>query len=145
MKRSGFARRVYEPAPKAPLRPLARPVVYAKPSLVPTPMPKAPALRDERFRVMCRSMPCQHCGGSGDSAGVTWAHSNQAAHGKSMARKASDVFVAALCWACHSRLDQGSDMTQEARVALWTVAHRKTVALALTLGIWPNDIRVPGV
>ena len=108
-------------------------------------LPKKPPVRDERLRDMCRALACQHCGYSGENAGVTWAHSNQSKHGKAGAMKASDVYVAALCWICHRRLDQGKDWTQEEKVAHWTAAHRKTVALAVKSGTWPSGIAIPEV
>ena len=45
MKRSGFARAVYEPAPREPLRPLARPCVYWAASDVPVVVAKGIAAR----------------------------------------------------------------------------------------------------
>lgn len=45
-----------------------------------------------------------------------------------MGHKASDAFVAFLCFACHSWVDQGSG-TREARQGLWEDAHRKSLPL----------------
>ena len=99
-------------------------------------MPQKTAyIRDARYRDACRAMPCQHCG---SEVGVTWAHSNQAIHGKGLGIKASDQYVAALCQACHMHLDQGKDLTQGERVALWDAAHRETVETATKMGIWPT-------
>lgn len=100
-------------------------------------------VRDEAFQLMCRGMTCKHCGRGGPDAGVTWAHSNQGQHGHGRAIKASDIFVAALCWTCHGRLDQGGDWTQAERVAVWDAAHRLTVALAVELETWPKGYAVP--
>jgi hypothetical protein len=36
--------------------------------------------------------------------------------------------VAALCFRCHSNLDQGYQMSKEERRELWEEAHRKTIA-----------------
>lgn len=124
----------------APVRPgrislvdAAQPIVVA---------PKFPYIRDERLRDMCRAMACQHCGAAGDLAGVTWAHSNQGRHGKAQRKKASDQFVAALCFICHRLVDQ-STLDAEVRLRIWTSAHHKTVALALVLGTWPAGVPVP--
>ena len=106
--------------------------------------PKTAYVRDERLRDMCRAMACQHCGKSGPDAGVTWAHSNQGEHGKGKGIKASDVFVAAMCTACHSDLDQGKDWPQDVKVRVWEAAHRRTKLHALANGLWPKDIPCPG-
>ena len=125
-------------------RPRSAAVAVAGPARAILSLPKKPPVRDTRLRDMCRGMACQHCGMAGERAGVSWAHSNQSKHGKAGAMKASDVYVAALCWVCHTRLDQGKDWTQEEKVAMWNAAHAKTVALALKRGTWPDGINVPG-
>ena len=105
--------------------------------------PQFTYVRDERLRDMCRAMACQHCGAAGEGAGVTWAHSNWPEHGKGGAIKASDVYVAALCFLCHRMLDQGSSWTKAYKVSMWTTAHAKTVALGVHLGLWPRDVPLP--
>ena len=55
------------------------------------------------------------------------AHSNQLRDGKGRSIKAHDYRIAALCFRCHSELDQGSKMSKEDRVDIWEMAHRKTV------------------
>ncbi|MES2958495.1 MAG: hypothetical protein V4792_09915 [Pseudomonadota bacterium] len=107
------------------------------------PVPKFAYVRDERLREICRLMNCQHCGRGGPDAGVTWAHSNQSAHGKGKSEKASDIYVAALCWRCHVELDQGKAWGQELKVKLWTLAHEKTVRQAMRDRTWPADIPLP--
>lgn len=104
-------------------------------------------VRDTRLRDMCRELPCTMpgCGYAGPDAGVTWAHSNWSEHGKAMARKASDVYVAALCWRCHRELDQGHRWGAEEKRQRWVQAHRRTVRLAVTRGLWPPGIRKPDV
>lgn len=106
-------------------------------------MPKRAYVRDTAFRDMCRAMSCKHCGASGESAGVTWAHSNQGIHGHGRGIKASDEFVAALCWVCHRRLDQGNDWSRAEKVEVWNAAYRLTVALAVAQGTWPKGYAVP--
>ena len=130
----------YEPRPRSTTSLRAQIVDKPKPLVS---LPKFIYVRDLRLRVMCRQQPCQHCGASGPFAGVTWAHSNQAVHGKGGAVKASDIFVAALCAVCHRELDQGRAMTQEQRVVMWTVAHERTVRRALRDGTWPSGIVLP--
>ena len=58
---------------------------------------------------------------------VVAAHSNQLRDGKGRGIKAHDYRIAALCYRCHSDLDQGARMTKEERLNLWEEAHRKTI------------------
>jgi len=141
MKRSGFARQPPKPAKVYESHtPRVRPVAKATARLDQQlrQMPKDQIRRDLRYRDACRAMPCQHCGNASPMAGVTWAHSNWSEHGKAMARKASDEYVAALCWLCHRWLDQGAG-SAEVKRAMWEAAHARTVALGRQLGIWPGD------
>ena len=151
MKRSGFrpkapprreaTQSTYSPRPRAP----AVAISDGKARLV-MPVPKRDYIRDERLRDMCRAMACQHCYGAiCGNVGVTWAHSNQARHGKGKAIKASDQFVAAMGTACHAELDQGKSHTQAEKVATWERAHARTVALALKTSTWPAGVPVPGI
>ncbi|MFY8041619.1 MAG: hypothetical protein ACOVOD_01715 [Rhodoferax sp.] len=107
------------------------------------PVPKTAYVRDERLRDMCRAMPCQHCGALGPGAGVTWAHSNWAEHGKGKGIKASDVYVAALCSVCHAELDQGRAWSAEEKKRNWLCAHHRTVAKAVIDGTWPEGVELP--
>ena len=72
-----------------------------------------------------RESPCQHCGVQDGT--VVAAHSNQLIDGKGKGIKAHDYRIAALCYRCHSELDQGKNLSKLERVALWEAAHRKTV------------------
>jgi hypothetical protein len=107
-----------------------------------TARPKFQYVRDTRLRDMCRAMECQCCGLQGP---ITWAHSNWAEHGHGRGIKASDVYVAALCWMCHRDLDQGSRKTADERRALWDKAHGRTVRTAMERGLWPEGVPVPNV
>jgi hypothetical protein len=119
----------------------ARPVaVFTGEARAVVPVPKTAYVRDERLRAMCQAMRCQACGAWGVS---DWAHSNQGRHGKGKGIKASDVYVAAMCWPCHSRLDQGSDLTEPERVVLWEQAHARTLYLALRTNTWPPGVTMP--
>ncbi len=106
------------------------------------PVPKFAYVRDERLQAMCRAMECQACGAAGPDAGVTWAHSNLGIHGKGRSIKASDVFVAAMCHACHAALDQGMAPKAE-KDATWLAAWRRTVSEAVARGLWPAGIPIP--
>lgn len=147
MKRSGFKPR--RPPVRAATqctytpRPRAAAVAVHNQDRMAVPVPKFLYVRDERLRDMCRAMACQHCGRAGPDAGVTWAHSNWAAHGKGKGLKASDVFVAALCSICHRELDQGHAWSEAFKLTMWTAAHVKTVIEGVHRGLWPRDIPIP--
>lgn len=107
-----------------------------------TAFPKFQYVRSRKLLKAVASLPCQHCGRQGCTQA---AHSNQSAHGKGRSIKASDVYTAALCETCHSALDQGSHMTREQRVTLWTNAWRNTVRALLANGLWPAEIAIPDI
>ena len=66
-----------------------------------------------------------HCGAQDGT--VCAAHSNQLRDGKGRSLKASDAAIAALCYTCHSRIDQGSTLLKQERIDMWENAHRKTM------------------
>jgi ferredoxin len=67
--------------------------------------------RSEKWLQAVRALgECVNCGCNGVQA----AHRNE---GKGMGMKVSDCLSAALCPVCHSRIDQGMDMTREQRRA----------------------------
>lgn len=82
--------------------------------------------RNQRLLEIVRNSPCQNCGSQNGT--VCAAHSNQLRDGKGRSLKAHDFRVAALCFRCHSNLDQGYQMDKEERRELWEEAHRKTIA-----------------
>jgi len=82
--------------------------------------------RNQRLLEIVRSSPCQNCGTQNGT--ICAAHSNQLRDGKGRSLKAHDFRVAALCFRCHSNLDQGYQMDKEERRELWEEAHRKTIA-----------------
>ena len=81
--------------------------------------------RNKSLLEAVRAAPCQLCGA--EDGTVVAAHSNQQRDGKGTAIKAHDYRIAALCYSCHSQIDQGSKMSKEDRQDLWEMAHRKTV------------------
>ncbi len=89
----------------------------------------------------CRQLPCQHC--SRQDGTVVAAHSNQAKHGKGRSIKASDIFVAALCFSCHSEIDQGARLSQDERETVWRDAHARTMFLLVNLALWPAKLPLP--
>lgn len=81
--------------------------------------------RNKKLLETVRTAPCQHCGVIDGT--VVAAHSNQQRDGKGKSIKAHDYRIAALCYCCHTGLDQGSKMSREERVEMWEEAHRKTI------------------
>ena len=107
---TGFARKVYERAPAAPLRRATRTAVLAVCTDMGNPMSKTEQHRNPHLLAMARGKPCLFrlpdiC--NFDPETTVACHSNQRAHGKGGARKADDEYSAWGCFACHSWLDQG--------------------------------------
>jgi hypothetical protein len=98
-------------------------------------------VRDEALRKAYRAIPCQNC--MRNDGTVCCAHANWAAHGKGKSIKASDDRGAALCFECHSGLDQGRELTREERRQVWEGAHRRSVELLVSEGLWPAHIPAP--
>lgn len=70
-------------------------------------------------------MPCQLC--ETEDGTVVAAHSNQLVDGKGKGIKASDYRIAALCFTCHTDIDQGNKLSKEQRREFWEIAHRRTI------------------
>jgi hypothetical protein len=81
--------------------------------------------RNKKLLEIVRQSPCQHCGT--EDGTVVAAHSNQLSDGKGRGIKSSDYRIAALCFRCHSELDQGKNLSRAERTEMWEVAHRKTI------------------
>lgn len=81
--------------------------------------------RNKKLLESVRVLSCQHCGI--DDGTIVAAHSNQLRDGKGRGLKAHDYRIAALCFSCHSNLDQGKELTKSERVEMWEEAHRKTL------------------
>jgi hypothetical protein len=81
--------------------------------------------RNKDLLEIVRRSPCQVCGK--EDGTVVAAHSNQLRDGKGRGLKAHDHRIAAMCFVCHSNLDQGNKMSKEERVEMWEEAHRKTI------------------
>lgn len=147
MKRTGFARKLPLMA-VAERPPRAMPTVDPSRFRLPRPVsgdvvavPKATYIRSKSLREAYRLIPCQSCGA--DDGTVVCAHANESWAGKGMGIKASDDRSASLCFTCHARLDQGSDMTRDERRAFWLAAHMKTIPALVAAGHWPKHIPVP--
>ena len=81
--------------------------------------------RNKKLLETVREAPCMGCGT--EDGTVVAAHSNWLRDGKGKGIKAHDYRVAALCFRCHSELDQGSKMSKDERRWMWEEAHRKTI------------------
>lgn len=136
-----FARRIYTPPPKPPIRPATRQAAYPAPGAAIVTLPKHDYVRSPKLLAAVRTLPCQHTGTVGQTEA---AHSNWAM-GKGMGIKADDSRVAALCRSVHRDLDHGSKLTETQRKTLWWTAHCKTVRLLLARGLWPDDVPVPDI
>lgn len=89
--------------------------------------------RSKKLLEAARLLPCQHCGANNGT--IVAAHSNQLRDGKGKGIKAHDYRIAALCFTCHSDLDQGSRMSKQERMDMWEEAHRKTIGLFFEQGL----------
>jgi len=89
--------------------------------------------RNKKLLESVRTSPCQNCGSQDGT--VCAAHSNQLRDGKGRSLKSHDFRIAALCFRCHSHLDQGYQMSKEERTELWENAHRKTIGWLFENGL----------
>jgi len=81
--------------------------------------------RSDKLLKSVRDCPCQSCGAMDGT--IVAAHSNQMRDGKGRGLKADDYRIAALCYKCHTELDQGKNMSREERLNMWEDAHRATI------------------
>jgi hypothetical protein len=81
--------------------------------------------RNKKLLELVRQSPCQICGKQDGT--VVAAHSNQQRDGKGMGLKAHDYRIAALCFTCHSEIDQGKTLSKQEKFEAWDEAHRKTI------------------
>lgn len=66
--------------------------------------------RNRSLLDLAAGMYCVMCGAHDGT--IVAAHSNLQEHGKGMGLKADDSMTAWLCYGCHTRLDQGSEMSK---------------------------------
>jgi hypothetical protein len=81
--------------------------------------------RNKKLLEIVRESPCQICGIQNGT--VVAAHSNQLKDGKGRGLKAHDYRIAALCFTCHTEIDQGNKMSKQERLNAWEEAHRRTI------------------
>lgn len=140
MKRTGFARKVYVPPPRAPLKPLSRPVVYGEPMPFVSPVMKENPLRSEPYRKLVATLPCIMCGAAGIS---------QAAHadmGKGAGIKTDDRTCFPACSTqpgrvgCHDTIGASGELGKEKRRELERLYGAETRAKIIAMGLWPSDL-----
>ena len=105
MKRTPLARST-KPMQRSPMKRGTKPMRSRKPGRRKESVDMdAGKVRSEKLRQLCGLLDCQRCGAPAPSDP---AHSNWFEWGgKGGMTKASDVFIAALCRACHEWLDFG--------------------------------------
>lgn len=140
MKRGGFKRQEWQPAPKPVHKPLASAPNYASASAIAPPVLKGEYLRHEGYRRAVASLPCCVCGIAGFSQA---AHSNR---GKGAGLKTDDRTCFALCCdrpgvkGCHPKYDQ-YELYPKAAAALvaeaWGADTRRKIEMK---GQWPADL-----
>lgn len=69
--------------------------------------------RNPKLLALARGQACVMCDAQDDT--IVSAHSNLLEHGKGKGLKSHDGMVSWLCYRCHTKLDQGKDMTREQR------------------------------
>ena len=89
--------------------------------------------RNQRLLEALRGLPCQLCGI--EDGTIVAAHSNQQIHGKGMGVKAHDCYVAALCFKCHSQIDQGMMYDKQTKKEMWDLAFQRTI-----LELWKREM-----
>jgi hypothetical protein len=91
------------------------------------------AYRNQKLLEAIRQAPCMCCGA--EDGTVCAAHSNQMRDGKGRSLKADDYRIAALCFTCHSELDQGAKMSRQERLDMWEAAHRASIGWLFDTGV----------
>lgn len=130
LRRTGFKKKQYEPAPAAPLSQLLRPVNVARVTAVFRTVPKTVEYRNPHLLTLARGMPCllrvpDVCMGNTET--TVACHSNLGVHGKAGARKADDHYSVWGCMACHRWLDQDKRPSYEEKAATFMAAHARQV------------------
>jgi hypothetical protein len=130
-----FKRRLYEPPPSAPLKPLEKPPRYGAAELAPAPKETRALLSDADQRKLYGHVAGLECGRCWRHGRTQVSHSNQLIDGKGRSLKAHPWRIAALCDECHALIDQGRDMTKDERREAWNAAHRWTLGELFARGL----------
>lgn len=90
--------------------------------------------RSPKLLKLVRDMNCMACGKYTNGQTVP-AHANWHQYGKGVGLKAHDCFVAAVCSACHDRIDGRTGwLTADEQYELWHAAWLKTLAFLFIEG-----------
>jgi hypothetical protein len=89
--------------------------------------------RNPKLLEAMRELPCALCGA--EDGTVVAAHANQLRFGKGRSIKAHDWAAAALCFNCHTEIDQGTKFSKAEKFQFWEVAFFKTLHL-----LWDRKI-----
>lgn len=84
--------------------------------------------RSRKLLDAAKDAPVCFCCGKQNDGTVVMAHANWHEYGKGKGIKAHDWAVAAICYECHSQLDQGNTMSNEDKKHVWIRAHILTLA-----------------
>ena len=134
MRRTGFARKAYTPAPPAPLRAVECRGTYAT-RPVPVLVPKENAIQHSGYMNLVRAMACMHCGRPPRS---DFAHADQ---GKGQGIKTDCRRGFPLCRACHHMVGSTGTLGRDERRRLEAVWGARTRERIEAEGTWP--VRLP--
>lgn len=134
-----FARPVYTPPPRPPLRPASRRAVYSRSDAGPVVIAKESAVRSEPYRRLVAALPCIACTLQGYS---------QAAHVPPDGRglKQDDRQTFPLCATrpgidgCHVRYDRWQMFPRAQAVEVGLQWAAQTRAAILACGLWPASL-----
>lgn len=133
LRRTSFARKVYTPAPPAPLRPVERRATYAgQVSLVL--VPKEIAIQHEGYMNLVRAMACMHCGKVPRSQ---FCHADQ---GKGQGIKTDCRRGWPGCAACHHLIGSTGKLGRDERRRLEAEYGARTRAAVRAAGQWPKKL-----
>ena len=130
MKRSGFKKRVYEPARASLPRPVERSGAYAPASAMSVPVAKERVLQHEGYMALVRTMSCIRCG----VAGVQFCHADM---GKGTGIKTDCRRGFPACPSCHWLLGSSGQIPRAERRELEARYGRLTRQCVLACGLWP--------
>lgn len=133
MRRTGFARKVYTPAPPAPLRPVERRSTYAG-AVTLRLVPKEEPRQHAGYMNLVRAMACMHCGHPPRS---DFAHADQ---GKGQGIKTDCRRGFPLCRACHHLIGSTGKLGRDERRRLEAEYGARTRAAVQAAGQWPKKL-----
>ena len=128
-----FARRLYVPLPRAPVRPATRRATYSAPAAIIV-VPKAEILQHSGYMAIVRGFPCMHCGRAPRSQ---FCHADE---GKGTSLKTDCRRGWPGCAACHYLVGSTGKLGREGRRALEADYGARTRVQVLAAGLWPKRL-----